>query len=1510
MRTLRPLLKPAAPRLGTLTLIELLESRVFLSAAFDITGLTALRQNSAFSRITGSGVGIAVLDTGVYAKNPDLQSNVVAYYNAVSQPVSAPIDTIFLQDAIDHDGHGSHVSGIAASSNPAIGVAYGAKLVDIRVIADSGESQLGGDPVLRGLQWVALHYQQFNIKVVNMSLGEPGINENSVSAADRQNAEAIAINNLQNLGIAVVTASGNSYANNPVPGASFPAVVSTISVANTWASSGQASDFGVPFGGYGDQYYAVDYSATADTFASTSQRSTLANQLAAPGEDIFSTWNGTQDSSNGSDVLHNTLSGTSMASPFVAGVVALMQNAAKTFGGRYITDTSEILKILQDTADTVVDSNNPNNARYNSSTAATSNLPETGLSYKRIDVLKAIEDVQSIVTGGAITTGPAPGPDTDNTTTTATAVNNIDGTSLFTFDGSIGTDGQVLVGAKDVDLYKLQVVSPGSLSFSLSQPAGGTAFNAALRLFDSSGNLIASTTGSAASYPTLTTPGGTPLAVGTYYVGISAVGNTAYTFNGTGAAAGNSQGDYTLTIGLQNPDPNGTVQGAVSIDLTQPNETLTDSSTGKPFTDVLEQGLLGSDPPPTGSTTRITVSSDVDMFKIVAPDTGILNLTTDTSNYSNPADTYLKVYDSNFNTVGSNDNASQFTTDSTLSLNVTIGQTYYVAVTVPQNSNLDPTNPFNGRTPDATPSDVAYDLHLRFNNGDSNGTAVSAASATIGSPVNGTIGADGGVPLLGANGGFKDVDFLSYTAASSGLFDVSATATTSGFTPVLSLWEFTPGQNSVVKVADTVTMASPHLTIQVTSGQTFFVAVTGLGNNDFNWFAVASGSGGQTGSYTLSTSLQSLTSLASVNDNSVQNGTPEVIAVGETVKGNLGLDGSLVVGNTDVDMYRLVAPATQTLDIRTLTGQEGDADTVLRVFDANGNQLAANDNVSASSTASDVQIAVVAGQTYYIGVSGAGASSMAYNPLTGANAGAGSTGNYGLAIAAAVVGFGVSDAAAVPAFAGSRATFTVTLNQPLTTSASVDYTTADGTALAGADYTTTSGTLTFPAGVTTQTVSVPVLFDASASGTRTFSLTLSNPQGAAIPSPGATGTINDVPVTTKTFSAGKPLTYRDSAHHAVTLSLAGPGTGTAVFVSGALDPAAIMLDTTNGASAFTIAGGTTTVADVVVNGSLASLAGKSADLTGALSVSGSLGKLTLRNVNGGTGGALISIGTAGPALVVNLSSVSNESLSTPGAIASLTVRNWLVSSGAPATISAASIGAIKSTSDFDASITAAALGAVKVGGSLALGTWSISGSGGNLSVSGSAESGWAATFGGALGAVRFTTDAGNLTALSIRSLTISRNLTSAVVHTTGTAGTVLGALTVGGTVSGSQILSAGNVGKVSAGTFIASNLFAGVSSAQTALPAVGTDFVSDDSIVSFTVKGTTSPVSFGGSNVAAASIGKVSIARANPDNGGTAYGFAAKSLGAFSNRGKLNWTNKKPASLLVADGDSVVRLLT
>ncbi|QIR79523.1 hypothetical protein FA592_11935 [Sulfurospirillum diekertiae] len=109
--------------------------------------------------------------------------------------------------------------------------------------------------------------------------------------------------------------------------------------------------------------------------------------------------------------------------------------------------------------------------------------------------------------------------------------------------------------------------------------------------------------------------------------------------------------------------------------------------------------------------------------------------------------------------------------------------------------------------------------------------------------------------------------------------------------------------------------------------------------------------------------------------------------------------------------------------------------------------------------------------------------------------------------------------------------FTVTLSP--SANASVNYTTANGTATAGSDYITTSGTLTFTSvGTTTQTISVPILGDTVIEPDETFTVTLSNASGATISRTTATGTIlnDDNPTVTigeREFAIRNPVTTRN-----------------------------------------------------------------------------------------------------------------------------------------------------------------------------------------------------------------------------------------------------------------------------------------------------------------------------------------------------------------------------------------------
>src|SRR5207253_10827084 len=113
---------------------------------------------------------------------------------------------------------------------------------------------------------------------------------------------------------------------------------------------------------------------------------------------------------------------------------------------------------------------------------------------------------------------------------------------------------------------------------------------------------------------------------------------------------------------------------------------------------------------------------------------------------------------------------------------------------------------------------------------------------------------------------------------------------------------------------------------------------------------------------------------------------------------NVGQGGCLVIGASDVDVFRFVAPTAGDVFFRTITSNENSADTFLRLFDASGNELARNDDANPNTTASLIAYRVVAGQTYYIGVDGFSLNAGDYDPVTGAGAVPGSTGTYVLTL--------------------------------------------------------------------------------------------------------------------------------------------------------------------------------------------------------------------------------------------------------------------------------------------------------------------------------------------------------------------------------------------------------------------------------------------------------------------------------------------------------------------------------
>jgi chitinase len=111
---------------------------------------------------------------------------------------------------------------------------------------------------------------------------------------------------------------------------------------------------------------------------------------------------------------------------------------------------------------------------------------------------------------------------------------------------------------------------------------------------------------------------------------------------------------------------------------------------------------------------------------------------------------------------------------------------------------------------------------------------------------------------------------------------------------------------------------------------------------------------------------------------------------------------------------------------------------------------------------------------------------------------------------------------------GGSATFTVGLSQPSPLTVTVDYATADGAATAGSDYTPSAGPLAFPPGTTTQTLTLPVLDDATAEPVETFFVNLSNPANATIvDGQGQATVVDDDPISFYTVPPCRLVDTRD-----------------------------------------------------------------------------------------------------------------------------------------------------------------------------------------------------------------------------------------------------------------------------------------------------------------------------------------------------------------------------------------------
>jgi serine protease len=250
----------------------------------------------AWSQTKGNGITVAVIDTGI-SRVPDLQdTKFVKGYDFVSDR----------EEATDDNGHGTHVAGtIAQTTNNKYGVAgiaYEASLMPLKVLSANGGGTVAD--IAEAIKFAADN----GADVINMSLGGGGESQLMQQAIEYAHKK----------GVTIVAASGNENHN----GASYPARYPHVIGVAAFGPDGEKA----PYSNFGA---GVDISAPGGSEAGTILQETI-------------------DPDNNGEAVFLGLQGTSMASPHVAGVAALVKAAG-------VTEPDEILKVLKQSARVIQD---------------------------------------------------------------------------------------------------------------------------------------------------------------------------------------------------------------------------------------------------------------------------------------------------------------------------------------------------------------------------------------------------------------------------------------------------------------------------------------------------------------------------------------------------------------------------------------------------------------------------------------------------------------------------------------------------------------------------------------------------------------------------------------------------------------------------------------------------------------------------------------------------------------------------------------------------------------------------------------------------------------------------------------------------------------------------------------------------------------------------------------------------------------------------------------------------
>ncbi|PXV96223.1 serine protease AprX [Lachnotalea glycerini] len=250
--------------------------------------------------ITGKGVTIAVMDTGIY-QHSDFENRIIGFKDLINNRVGI----------YDDNSHGTHVSGICAgsgwlSNGKYAGMAPGCNIVMIKILDENGNGETTS--VTEGINWILRNRQRYNIRLLNISVGTL-----PRTGADEKSAIIESVEDAWDKGIVVVAAAGNSG----------PAgyTITTPGISKKVITVGSSDD------GQQDAFGRVkmNYSGRGPTLSCICKP-----DIVAPGMNITSC-----NAMNFRDgKAYSVKSGTSMSTPIVTGAIALLLEKYPDMGTR------------------------------------------------------------------------------------------------------------------------------------------------------------------------------------------------------------------------------------------------------------------------------------------------------------------------------------------------------------------------------------------------------------------------------------------------------------------------------------------------------------------------------------------------------------------------------------------------------------------------------------------------------------------------------------------------------------------------------------------------------------------------------------------------------------------------------------------------------------------------------------------------------------------------------------------------------------------------------------------------------------------------------------------------------------------------------------------------------------------------------------------------------------------------------------------------------------------------